>query len=259
MRASFAGHAQSLPDHEMEDQEESSCTLGCTACSGAADDEIYEIYDDGKSDVEIIQDEEVSELVLIPSSEYTREVSDELLLGGLGYTDIFLWCLSSLQREELIIRSPRGKMVGLLVEQSTKMEAKMVSDIAVTLISKASFCITSGYKHKLPSAAHASVWSAFHQLHRSQELKDIWGIFVSAHVPESCRQEVELAYQLILDRLLKKLLHHKADALRQSTASSQFNTVRPLTAIECNAIRYMSAKKYRKPTKHPKLKLKWEQ
>ena len=48
----------------MEDQEESSCTLGCTACSGAADDEIYEIYDDGDSNVEIIQDEEESELVL---------------------------------------------------------------------------------------------------------------------------------------------------------------------------------------------------
>ena len=44
----------------MEDQEGSSCTLGCTACSGAADDEIY---DDGEGDVEIIQDEEESEQV----------------------------------------------------------------------------------------------------------------------------------------------------------------------------------------------------
>ena len=53
-----------------------------------------EIYDDGESD----DDEEESELVLIPSSEYAREVSDELLLGGLGYTDIILQCLSSLQK-----------------------------------------------------------------------------------------------------------------------------------------------------------------
>ena len=106
-----------------------SPTLVCTACSGAADDEIY---DDGESNVEIIQDEEESELILI-SSEYTLEVSDELLLGGLGYTDIFLQCLSSLQRGKLIIRSPRGKRVGLLVEQIRKIEAKTISDIAVTI------------------------------------------------------------------------------------------------------------------------------
>ena len=146
--------------------------------------------------------------------------------------------------------------MGLLLDELNRIEVEKVAEIAISLISKASGCIISGYKHKLPSAAQSSVWSTFHQLRGSQEMKQIWGVFVSSHLPESCRQESELALQLLLDRLLKKLLHSKADAKKQSNASSQANSVRPLTAMESNAVRYMSGyvavsllKKYRKPTK----------
>ena len=38
---------------------------------------------------------------------YTDE--DDVALGGVGYTDFVLACVSSLKMEELIRRSPRGK------------------------------------------------------------------------------------------------------------------------------------------------------
>ena len=164
--------------------------------------------------------------------------------------------------EELIRRSPRGKRVGLLLDEVNKIEAEKVARMAILLISKVSGCIVSGYKYKLSSAAQSSVWSTFHQLHVSQEMKQIWVVFVSTHLPESCRQESELTLQLLLDRLLKKLLHNKADATKQSTASSQANSVRPLTAMESTAsslevyVAVSLLKKCRKPTKHPQLKVK---
>ena len=129
--------------------------------------------------------------------------------------------MSSLETEELIRRSPRGKRVGLLLDEVNKIEVEKVVQMAILLSSKAaSGCIVSGYKHKLPSAAQSSMWSTFHQLRVSQEMKQIWVVFVSTHLPESCRQESELALQLLLDRLLKKLLHNKADATKQSKLTS---------------------------------------
>ena len=135
--------------------------------------------------------------------------------------------------------------MGLLLDEVNKIEAERVARMAILLISKVSGCIVSGYKHKLPSAAQSYVWSTFHHIRRSQEMKQIWVVFVSTHLPESCRQESELALQLLLDRLLKKLLHNKADEKKQSTASSQEVYV---------AVSLL--KEYRKPTKHPQLKVK---
>ena len=263
---------------------------GDYVCSSSSADSIASSSNDEIYAEEVVEDEGESELVLVrrrevrvifewhggggrysnyvrtfilQSSDHVHEEIDEEILGGLGYTDFFLACVSSLKAEELIRRSPRGKRVGLLLEEVNRIEVEKVAQIAILLISKASGCIISGYKHKLPSAAQSSVWSTFHQLRGSQEMKQIWGVFVSNHLPESCRQESELAMQLLLDRLLKKLLHNKADAKKQSTASSQANSVRPLTAMESNAVRYMSGyvavsllKKYSKPTKHPQLKVK---
>ena len=63
---------------------------------------------------------------------------------------------------------------------------------------------------------------------------------------------------------MKKLLHNKAAAKKLSTAGTPDDSVRPLTAMESNAIRYMSGyvavsllRKCRKPTKQPHLKMKW--
>lgn len=250
--------------------------------SGSNEEEVYT--------EEVIEAEEGSEVVLVPgrevrasvmpcdslstmkvhirtfilqNSENVLEEVDEEALGGMGYTDCFLSCVTSLKTEELIRRSPRGKRVGLLLDELGKIELEKVTEVAVLLISRASSCITSGSKHRLPSAAQASVWTTFHQRRGSPEMKRVWKAFVSSHVAESSRQESDLALQLIFDRLLKRLLHNKAVAKTQSTAHTQADSVRPLTMIESNAVRYMSGfvavsllKKYRKPTKHTQLKVK---
>ena len=141
------------------------------------------------------------------------------VLGGCSHTDFSLACVVSLKMEELIRPSPRGKKLGLLLEEITKAKAD-IADIAVLLISKTSSCITSGRQHKLTPASHTTVWSTFHQLRGNREVKDIWGKFLSTHIPESCLQESELAYQLLIKRLLKRLLRNKAEAKKQGTASA---------------------------------------
>ena len=192
---------------------------------------------------------------------------DEEFLGGVGYTDFFLACVFSLKAEELIKRSPRGKRVHLLLEKITNIEAVTVTDIAMLLISKACSCIASGDKHKLPSTAQACVWSTFHQLRGSSEVKGAWDKFVSTRLEllELSQEEPDLALQLLFDRLLKKLLHNKANARKQTCTTSSATTINPLTAMEGNAIRYMSGcvavnllKKYRRPTKQPLVKEKRE-
>ena len=114
---------------------------------------------------------------------------DEEFLGGVGYTDFFFACVFSLKAEELIKRSPRGRRVHLLLEKITNIEAVKVTDIAMLLISKACSCIASGDKPKLPSTAQACVWSTFHQLRGSSEVKGAWDKFVSTHLLESSQEE----------------------------------------------------------------------
>ena len=116
----------------------------------------------------------------------------------------------------------------------------------------------------LPSAAQNSVLSTFHQRLGSPRMKQMWKAFVSSHIAVSSRQESELALQLLFDRLLKKLLHNKVIAKKRSTAGAPVDSVRPLTMMESNTVRYMSGfvavsllKKYRRPTKHRELKVKW--
>ena len=96
--------------------------------SGSNEEEVYT--------EEVIEAEEGSEVVLVPgrevrasvmpcdslstmkvhirtfilqNSENVLEEVDEEALGGMGYTDCFLSCVTSLKTEELIRRSPRGK------------------------------------------------------------------------------------------------------------------------------------------------------
>ena len=118
-------------------------------------------------------------LFILQNSDQVQEEVDEAVLGGMGYTDCFLACVSSLKTEELIRRSPRGKRVGLLLDELDKIEVKSVTEMAILLVSQASHCISSGKKHKLPSASQASVWSTFHQDRGSPEMKEAWGVFVS--------------------------------------------------------------------------------
>ena len=56
----------------------------------------------------------------LQGNDHVQAKIDEEALGGMGYTDCFLACVSSLKSEELIKRSPRGKKVSLLLEEIDK-------------------------------------------------------------------------------------------------------------------------------------------
>ena len=186
---------------------------------------------------------------------------DECVLGGMGFTDFFIACVSSLSQEDLIKRSPKGKRLGVLLDAVLSLEVEKIADIAQSMITSVNECI-AGNRQKLPSAAQAALWTDFHQLRTSKEMKQTWNIFLAAHVPNSSNSEPNVTLQLLLDRLLKKMLSNKVIQINEE---SQAAPVKPLTAMESNAVRYMAGyvavtllKRYKKPTKHPNLKTKRE-
>lgn len=136
-----------------------------------------------------------------------------------------------------------------------------LSDIAAHLMSIVNKCILQGSKHKLPSAAQAAIWSTFHSLRTSKQLQDKWDSFTATHVPVTYHQEPQLFLQLVIDRMLKKIIKNKAEggALKVADVKSSAQ----ITDFQSNAIRYMAGyiavkllKKYRKQSKNPKVQLK---
>ena len=83
--------------------------------------------------------------------------------------------------------------------------------------------------HRLPSAAQRLMWRSFHKLCNSNEFKQLWSNFLdTANVPES-----NMALQLLLDRVLKKLIEIKARPLEKPDIDA---AVVPLSVREKNAI-----------------------
>ena len=79
------------------------------------------------------------------------------------------------------------------------------------------------------------VWSSFHKLRNSDGINQCWTVTV-LKAPEPCQLESQLALQLLIDRVLKKMLKNKADAIEQPSKSK----VVPLTIREKSAICYMA-------------------
>ena len=196
-------------------------------------------------------------LVKLLATSDKQEHVDDQVLGGLGCSEFFLACVSSLKREELIKRPPRGQRVKVMLDLIETMEQESVAEIARFLILQMNSCLVAGYRHKLTSAAQASVWSTFHSLRSSQHVKHTWNAFISAQVPQSHQKEPQLALQLLMDRVLKRTRR------KQLGSTPRAPQPRPLTALESNGLRYMAGyvavsllKKYRKPSKHPQVQLK---
>ena len=192
-----------------------------------------------------------------------NQVVNEGTLGGLGYSEFFLACVSSLKQEELIVRSPKGRRVRVMLEAIEKIEHEKIVDIATSLTTSVHSCLTTGCGRKLPSAAQASIWSAFHKLRCDHQVKKTWSTFVSKHIATAHQKESQVTLQLLLDRVLKQLLKNKASPRKRSTKMAESSAIKPLTAMEGNAVRYMAGfvavrllRKYRKPTKNAQLKKK---
>lgn len=185
---------------------------------------------------------------------------EEALGGRSGYTSLFLSCVSALQREPIVQRSPRGKKVIDLLIYIEQNCQNQVTDIAVFLVAKLHQCITAGKKHRLPSASHGCIWRAFHELRNNGEVRESWNTFMSmAIIPKRLQKETQFALQLIMDRILKKMLENKANAIE----SHKTVAVTPLTMQERSAIRYMAGyvavkllKRYKKPSTNLELQRK---
>ena len=147
-----------------------------------------------------------------------------------------------------------------LLQYLEQAEHGQLVDISIHLTEKINSCITVS-RSRMPSSAEGSMWSAFHQLRSSSEIQRVWCRFVARSIPPNVNcEESQLVLQLLLDRILKKLLENQAKASKKYEISDY---VRPLTSLECNAVRYMAGyvaikllKKYQKPTKHQELKMK---
>ena len=130
-----------------------------------------------------------------------------------------------------------------------------MKDIASFLIDQIALCLREADRHKLPSAAQASVWAAFHRMRERKNISDRWSSFMT-NLPSPV-EETSLGLQLILDRLLRNTIQNQA---AQPGNVSTAAVARPLDKLELNAIRYMAGyiavkllKKYRKKAKHPRL------
>ena len=86
-----------------------------------------------------------------------------------------------------------------------------MTEIAVSLVTKLHTCIISGERRRLPSAVQGCVWSSFHKLRNSDGINQVWTAFMTVlKPPEPCQVESQLALQLLMDRVLKKMLKNKA-------------------------------------------------
>ena len=194
---------------------------------------------------------------------YFQTKTTETYLGGLGYTEFFLGCVKSLQAEEVIKRSPKGKRVNLVLEQlyTINEKSRKLTDVAVLLISMTVGCANAGSSRKLPTAKCAAIWASFHQLRCNQDIITAWAT-LSENIPDHCRSDAPIALQLLLDRMLKQMIHNQAEATRKQHLD---RSIAELTARESSAVMYMAGfvavkllKRFQKPLKNSNAEHKHE-
>lgn len=170
----------------------------------------------------------------------------------------FLKTASALCDEEIVKHSAKGKKICNFLQRSVHVDAKHTAAIAIKLTSELCSCLAAAEQHKLPSAVQASMWSNFHKIRCKKVVHQVWASYVS-HLSPALINENKLALQLILDRMFKAMMGNEAESRRPNSRASK----RPLTTIECNAIRYMAGyvavsllKKAKKSTKNIALRRK---
>ena len=111
-------------------------------------------------------------------------------------------------------------------------------DFLVGLISKLEACLRAGDRCQLPSSKAARVWSSFHRLRVDPNLRVAWANFLSSiHLPVTLQVHSAFALQLVVDRLLKKLISMRVDDQSQRAGKNNLST---LTLREQNVVYYMS-------------------
>ena len=177
--------------------------------------------------------------------------------------------LQSLLNEEHLQSSTRGQNVislgTFLVQQGDR---KASIDIAVQLCSQLNELLGRSKKdQRFPTMVISKMWSSFHILRFSPKVQAQWEAYQTAlHTPTSLQVEGKLLLQLLLDRILKRLV--AAGVSEGSTAVVPDHEVAPehhvkLTLREQNAVRYMAGyvlrklkKKYKERSKRLEIQRK---
>ena len=104
--------------------------------------------------------------------------------------------------------------------------------------SKSSDLSENGCTLQLPSKITSEIWKRCHELRCRKDVICTWSSYLSAlSVPDECLEESELTLQLIMDRIIEKLLERKANSQASNTITA---TSVPLRIGEENAIHYMA-------------------
>ncbi len=215
------------------------------------------------------------EMVLVPvskslnaassSSMQTGEAQREVEAQKQYYCETFLLCIQTLKQEQLIKRSPKGKRIMVILDAMERLVVEKKFEICVAeLVQTMDRClIRASQIHHLPAAVQCTIWSEFHSTRCSLETKRIWETLI-CKIPEAQSQEHQFTMQILLDRILKRLIKSKAQKKLDGLSSALANVqTQPLTMLESNAIRYMAGyvavsllRRYRKPSKNIKLQEK---
>ena len=116
----------------------------------------------------------------------------------------------------------------------TGLKVQLLEPVSSYLMNQVTLCLNEGLKYKLPSAAQASVWSAFHHLRGSKHIMDRWDSFAATALPSQELEESPLLLQLLLDRMLKACIRRQLETSEPTAAACN-----PISSLERNAIHYM--------------------
>ena len=181
-------------------------------------------------------------------------------LGGLGIPELFRNVVADATKEDIVKRSPRGQIVGQLLEHVLLLNETQIRGIALFVSSELEKCLHAGKKHSLPSLVQASMLTAFHRLRTREDILSVWNDFLRTCVPPSFKKESALGLQIILDRGLKRMI-----AYERRPQTMKCPDVADLNVNEANAVRYMAGyvavkllKKYKRCWKNKKVQQKHE-
>ena len=151
----------------------------------------------------------------------------------------FITTLEALQEEMFLKETENGPPILKVTHHIERNIAicKGRKYVAAT-VDRVKACLHAGDRYKLPSAQAGKMWSSFHKLRVDPDLRSLWTNFLSCiELPASLCAYSAMALQVVLDRLLKKLISLKKEEQSHIMSTKSLST---LTIREQNVIHYTS-------------------
>ena len=172
--------------------------------------------------------------------------------------------LQALKEETLLKVTENGPpIIELLNHVLKSVNTYQARDFFVAVVSRLEACLRAGDRCRLPSSKAGRMWSAFHRFRVEPHLKAAWTALLSSiQLPVALRQHSVFALQLVVDRLLKKLISMRNE--EQSLSVSRYS-LSTLTLREQNIVYYMSGyisvkliKRFKKRSPNKLIQQKWQ-